>query len=73
MHVAALKGGFGKDLADGGARAGVIVGDDELDAVETAPAQADEEAASARTMRFISWPNTIEKMAYAVTEGARRR
>jgi hypothetical protein len=42
-HVAALEGGVGQDLADGRAEAGMIVGDDELDAVEAAFAQADEE------------------------------
>ena len=43
VHVAALEGGFDKDLADGRAKACVIVSDDELDAVEAAPAQAEQE------------------------------
>src|SRR6516165_9907562 len=43
VDVAALESGFGKDLADGRAKAGVIVGDDELDAVEAAPTQAEKE------------------------------
>jgi hypothetical protein len=43
VDVAALEGGVGQDLADGRAKAGMIVGDDELDAVEAAFAQADEE------------------------------
>ena len=37
VDVAALEGGLGQDLADGGPQAGVIVGDDELDAVQAAP------------------------------------
>jgi hypothetical protein len=32
MHVAALVGGLRQGLADSGAQAGVVVGDDELDA-----------------------------------------
>src|SRR3984885_3862765 len=43
VDVAALEGGFGKHLADGCAKACVIVGDDELDAVEAAPAQSEQE------------------------------
>ena len=43
MDVAALEGGFGKHLPDGCAKACVIVGDDELDAVEAAPAQSEQE------------------------------
>jgi hypothetical protein len=34
VDVAALEGGFGQNLADGGAKAGVIVGDDERDCRE---------------------------------------
>ena len=43
VDVAALEGGFGKHLPDGCAKACVIVGDDELDAVEAAPAQSEQE------------------------------
>jgi len=43
VDIAALEGGVGQDLADGRAQAGMIVGDDQLDAVEAAFAQADEE------------------------------
>ena len=48
VHVASLEGGLGEDLADGRAEAGVIVGDDELDAVQTAPAQAEQEVLPGR-------------------------
>ena len=43
VHIALLEGRFGQDLADRHAKAGVIVGDDELDAVEAPPTQAEEE------------------------------
>ncbi len=43
VHVASLHGRLRENLADGCAKAGVIVGDDELDAVEAAAAQTDEE------------------------------
>src|SRR3984957_5083475 len=43
MHIAPLEDRFGQDLADGHAKAGVIVGDVELDAVEAPPTQAEEE------------------------------
>ena len=43
VDVAALEGGVGQDLADGRAQACMIVGDGQLDAVEAAFAQADEE------------------------------
>ena len=43
VDVAALERGVGQDLADGRAQACMIVGDDQLDAVEAAFAQADEE------------------------------
>ena len=43
VDVAALEGGFGQDLADGRAKACMIVGDDELDAIEAALAQAEKE------------------------------
>ena len=43
VHIAPLEGRFGQDLADRHAKAGVIVGDDELDAVEAPPTQAEEE------------------------------
>jgi hypothetical protein len=43
VNVAALEGSLGQNLADGRAKAGVIVGDDELNAVKAAPAQAGEE------------------------------
>ena len=43
VHITPLEGCFGQDLADGHAKAGVIVGDDELDAVEAPPTQAEEE------------------------------
>src|ERR1700739_2030414 len=43
MHVTSLEGGLGKDLADGRAKAGMIVGDDEFDVVQASPAQAEEE------------------------------
>ena len=36
VDVAALEGGLGQDLADGRAQACMIVGDDQLDAVEAA-------------------------------------
>ena len=39
MDIASLKGGLGEDLADAGAKPGMVVGDDELDAIEAAPAQ----------------------------------
>ena len=48
VDVAALEGGFGKDLADGCAEARVIVGCDEFDAGEAAPAQTDEEVLPGR-------------------------
>jgi len=32
VDVAALEGGLGQDLADGGPEAGMVIGDDELDA-----------------------------------------
>jgi hypothetical protein len=43
VHIAPLEDRFGQDLADRHAKAGVIVGDDELDAVEAPPTQAEEE------------------------------
>jgi hypothetical protein len=43
VRIAPLEGRFGQDLADRHAKAGVIVGDDELDAVEAPPTQAEEE------------------------------
>ena len=36
VHVAAPEGGFGEDLADGGAHAGVVVGDHAFDPAEAA-------------------------------------
>src|SRR4029077_10252568 len=39
VHVTSLAGRLGEDLADGCAQAGVIVADDELDAVQAAAAQ----------------------------------
>ena len=43
VHKAPPEGRFGEDLADRHAKAGVIVGDDELDAVEAPPTQAEKE------------------------------
>ena len=43
VHVASLHGRLREDLADGRAKAGVIVGDDELDAAEAAAAQGEQE------------------------------
>ena len=37
VDIAPLEGGLGKDLADAGAKPGMIVGDDELDAIEASP------------------------------------
>jgi hypothetical protein len=48
VDVAALESGLGEDLADGAPEAGVVVGDDELDAAEPAPAQAEEEVLPTR-------------------------
>ena len=45
----ALEGDFGQDFADGGAKAGVIVGDDELDAIEAALAQAEKKVLPGRS------------------------
>jgi hypothetical protein len=43
VHKAPLKDRFRQDLAHRHAKAGVIIGDDELDAVEAQPTQAEEE------------------------------
>ncbi len=43
VDVASLEGGLGQDLADGGAKARVIVGDDKLNAGKAASAQAEKE------------------------------
>ena len=43
VYVASLDGRLRDNLADSCAKAGVIVGDDELDAVETAAAQSEQE------------------------------
>jgi hypothetical protein len=43
VHIAPLEDRFGLDLADRHAKAGVIVGGDELDAVEAPPTQAEQE------------------------------
>src|SRR5580693_8404889 len=43
VDIASLKGGLGEDLTDARAKPGMIVGDDELDAMQASPAQAKEE------------------------------
>ena len=43
VDVASLEGGLGEDLADACAKPGMVVGDDELDAMEASPAQAEQE------------------------------
>ena len=43
VDVASLKGDLGEDLADARAKPGMIVGDDELDAMQASPAQAKQE------------------------------
>ena len=48
VHVAALVGRLGQGLADRGAEAGVVVGDDEFDAMEAAGDQAAKEVAPGR-------------------------
>ena len=54
VHVAALDGRFGEDLADGRAKARVIVGDDELDAAEAA--RRVRAGSPARTSCSRGWP-----------------
>ena len=49
VDVAALEGDFGQDFPDGGAKAGVIVGDDELDAIGAALAQAEKKVLPGRS------------------------
>jgi hypothetical protein len=57
VRIAPLEGRFWQDLADRHAKVGAIVGDDELDAVEAPPTQAEEEVlpgcAGSR-----GWPNS---------------
>ena len=43
VDIASLEGGLGEDLADACAKPGMVVGDDELDAIEASPAQAEQE------------------------------
>jgi hypothetical protein len=43
VPIAPLEGRFGQNLADHHAKAGVIVGDDEVDAFEAPPTPAEEE------------------------------
>jgi hypothetical protein len=43
MEVAALEGGFGQDFPDRGAKASVIVGDNEFDVAQASPPQVEEE------------------------------
>jgi hypothetical protein len=43
VDVASLEGGLGEDLADAGAKPGMIVSHDELDALQASPAQGQEE------------------------------
>ena len=49
VDVASLEGGLGEDLADGRAQSGMIVGEDELDAMHASPAQVEEEVLPGRT------------------------
>lgn len=71
VNVAALVGGLGQDLADRGAKAGVVVGDDELDAREAAGDQAAEKvaprgaalAAESSTARICRRPSQSMPMA----------
>lgn len=53
VHVAALPGGFGDHLADRCHQAGVIVGHNQLDALEAARLEADEEVPPGRAALAI--------------------
>lgn len=56
VHVAALPGGFGDHLADRRDQAGMVVRDNQLDALEAARLQRDEEVPS-RPSGFRDWPS----------------
>lgn len=53
MHVAALPGRFRDDLADRRDQAGMVVGDDQLDALEAARLQRDKKILPGRTALAI--------------------
>ncbi len=72
MHVTALIGGFGEDLADRRPEARMVVGDDELDAGQPALAQAEEEVAPARPALAVgqldarTWRRQSQSMPMAI-------
>ena len=53
VHIAALEPGVGQNLADCGAQAGVVVGNDIFDTVETARLETDQKVFPRRTALAI--------------------
>ena len=73
MHVTALVGGLRHDLADRRLEGGMVVGDDELDPMQTALAQADEKSRQLdRLSRFANstpstWRRPSQSMPMAIS------
>ena len=72
VHVASLHGRLREDLADGRAKAGVIVGDDELDAAKAAAAQGEQEVLPGEPLSRLAmtariWRRPFQSMPTAIS------